>query len=74
MNLSIEHDDVVLLRELLDAAYRDLKVEIADTDNSRFKAALRERERRLVELLDRFGGPLRDRDLRSPNETHQASR
>lgn len=58
MNLHIEPDQVELLREVLDSAFRDLRYEVADTDNSMFKAKLRDRERALRELLDLVGGPL----------------
>jgi hypothetical protein len=58
MDLHLDADDAVLLRQLLDAAFRDLRMEIADTDNFEFKEALRAREARLSALLDQVGGPL----------------
>ena len=61
MQLELSESDLELLRDILDSEYRDLKYEIADTDNSTFKASLTERERRLSSLLDQVGGPLPDR-------------
>lgn len=61
MQLELSESDLELLREVLDSEYRDLKYEISNTDNSTFKAGLTERERRLVAMLDRVGGPLPDR-------------
>ena len=62
MHLTLDDEQRALLRELLDSAYRDLRYEIADTDNSRFKDELREREAEVGALLDLVGGPLPDRD------------
>jgi hypothetical protein len=61
MNLHLEPEQAELLREILDSAYRDLRYEVADTDNSEYKRQLRERERALRDLLDLVGGPLPDR-------------
>jgi hypothetical protein len=61
MNLQLEPAQVDLLREVLESTFRDLRYELADTDNSAFKAELRDRERALGELLDLVGGPLPDR-------------
>jgi inorganic pyrophosphatase len=61
MHLDLDDDQVVMLRTLLDEAYRDLRYEIADTDNSVFKSQLRARETELAALLDKVGGPLPDR-------------
>ena len=58
MHLDLDDVQEGLLRELLDEAYRDLRYEIADTDNSEFKTQLRTREARIGELLDKVGGPL----------------
>jgi hypothetical protein len=62
MQLTLDDGQQALLRELLDYAYRDLRYEIADTNNSRFKEELREREAEVGALLDLVGGPLPDRD------------
>ena len=45
---------------MLDAALRDLRFEIADTDNAHYKQQLREREAVLRNLLEPLGGPLPD--------------
>ena len=58
MHLDLNDEQEGLLRELLDEAYRDLRYEIADTDNSEFKMQLRKREAQIGELLDKVGGPL----------------
>lgn len=62
MNIQLEAAQVELLREILDGTFRDLRYEVADTDNSRFKDELREREAEVGALLDLVGGPLPDRD------------
>ena len=60
MNLQLDSAQVGLLREILDSSFRDLRYEVADTNNSTYKQELRERERALSELLDLRGGPLPD--------------
>jgi hypothetical protein len=60
MNVEFDSAQMVLLREILDSAFRDLRYEVADTNNSKYKEQLRERERALSELLDLVGGPLPD--------------
>jgi hypothetical protein len=61
VDLHIDDDHVVVLREVLDAALRDLRFEIADTDNARFRQQLLGRETVLRALLEPLGGPLPDR-------------
>ena len=61
MDLRIDDAHVGLLRDVLDAALRDLRFEIADTDNAQYKQQLRERESVLRDLLEPLGGPLPDR-------------
>ena len=61
MDLSIDEEHVAVLRELLDSAYRDMKVEIADTNVSSYKQELRTREAIILDLLTDVGGPLPDR-------------
>lgn len=61
MNLQLDTAQVGLLREILDSAYRDLRYEQADTDNSEYKRMLRERQHALADLLELVGGPLPDR-------------
>jgi hypothetical protein len=58
MHLDLSDDQANLLRELVDEAYRDLRYEIADTDNSQFKEQLRKRESEVIVLLDLLGGPI----------------
>jgi hypothetical protein len=58
MHLDLDDDQLELLREILDGAYRDLRYEIADTDNSEYRDRLRLRESRLAELIDMTGGPV----------------
>jgi hypothetical protein len=60
MNLQLDAAQAELMREVLDSAFRDLRYEVADTDNSRYKRQLRDREQALRELLDLVGGPLPD--------------
>jgi hypothetical protein len=62
MHLTLDNQQQGLLRELLDSVYRDLRYEVADTDNSRYKEELREREAEVGALLDLVGGPLPDVD------------
>jgi hypothetical protein len=62
MHLTLDNEQQALLRELLDSAYRDLRYEVADTDNSRYKEELRQRAAEVGALLDLVGGPLPDAD------------
>lgn len=61
MELHLDTAQAALLRDVLDSAFRDLRYEVASTDNSAFKERLRERERAMEHLLDLVGGPLSDR-------------
>jgi len=58
MHLNLDTEQTALLREVLDSTFRDLRYEIADTNNSEFKAHLRQRESAMKALLDMVGGPL----------------
>ncbi|MGD9791986.1 MAG: hypothetical protein AB7V43_00790 [Acidimicrobiia bacterium] len=60
MIIELDTDQIALLRELLDHEYRNLKYEIADTDSSEFRAALKARREVLRSVLDLTGGPLPD--------------
>jgi hypothetical protein len=60
VELSLDGPQAELVRELLDRDLRDLRFEIADTDNSSFKGELREREELLRTVLAQLGGPLPD--------------
>ena len=61
MNIELDDDQSELLREVLDSAFRDLRYEIADTDNTTYKEGLRAREVVLSSILTKLGGPLPDR-------------
>lgn len=52
MELPLDQAQSTLLRDLLISAWSDLRYEIADTDNSTYKAALRDRESVLISILD----------------------
>jgi hypothetical protein len=58
MELTLSDDERALLQEVLSSAFRDLRMEIVDTDNHAYKARLRERETLLKGILDRVGGVL----------------
>ena len=60
MNIELDDNQSELLREVLDSAFRDLRYEIADTDNTTYKAGLRSREAVLSSILSMLGGPLPD--------------
>lgn len=60
MDLHLDETEAELLRSILDREFRDTRMEIADTDNSRFKGELRERNELVRAVLDRLGGPLPD--------------
>ena len=49
-----------MLRDVLDAALRELRGEIADTDDWDYRQEERERESVLRDLLEPLGGPLPD--------------
>ena len=49
--LSLTDQEQALLLELLDGTYRDLKMEISNTDTSTFKDQLKEREHLLENLI-----------------------
>lgn len=61
MIIELDESQVELLRNVLDSAFRDLRYEVADTDNSNYKAGLRAREVALASILSQVGGPLPDR-------------
>lgn len=62
VDLNLTEEQRSLLQEILDREYRDARYEIADTDRSSFKDALRERNVQLRTILDLVGGPLPDRE------------
>jgi hypothetical protein len=61
MNIELDDSQTELLREVLDSAFRDLRYEVADTDNTTYKENLRAREVLLGSILSKVGGPLPDR-------------
>jgi hypothetical protein len=61
MQLQLSSDQVELLREVLDRAFRDLRSEVVATDPSDFKHELRDREAMLSGILQMVGGPLPNR-------------
>ncbi len=56
--MTLDQDEALLLREVLDGTLRDLRYEIADTDNMSYRRGLRERQEHLKALLEKLGGPL----------------
>lgn len=58
MDLSLTEAERALLQEVLSSAYRDLRMEIADTDNFEYRRGLESREVQLKTILDRIGGLL----------------
>lgn len=58
MRLELNDTQAEELHRLVDHAYRDLRYEIADSDVSTFKDALRARGAVVAEILDMLGGPI----------------
>jgi hypothetical protein len=58
VQLELDEAQASVLREVVDAAVRDLSHEIADTDTPSFRAGLKERRDRLREILAGLGGPI----------------
>ena len=54
LELKLEPPEVELLREILDESLRDLKYEIANTDNLTYKHRLKERQALLRSVLDKL--------------------
>lgn len=55
-HLELTSEESTVLVEVLTSTLGDLRAEIADTDNSHFKAMLKDREQVLTSLLRRFEG------------------
>jgi len=53
--LTLTEQERALLQDVLSACLSDLRMEIADTDNSFFKQDLRERKAALIALLEKVG-------------------
>jgi len=58
MELSLGEDERELLQQVVSSAFRDLRMEIADTDNAEYRHDLQGREAVLKSILDRVGGLL----------------
>lgn len=58
MDLALTDDERDLLRQLLSSAFRDLRMEIAGTDNAEYRQELLAREATMKAILDRVGGLL----------------
>jgi hypothetical protein len=58
MELSLNQDEQDLLQQVLSSAFRDLRMEVSNTDNAEYRRELRAREASLKALLDRVGGLL----------------
>jgi hypothetical protein len=58
VDLHLDAAQADLLRELLSIDARDLRFEIADTDNFGYKQSLRQRDMVLRSILDQLGGEL----------------
>jgi hypothetical protein len=54
MELKLDNREVEVLRATLENAWRDLRYEIADTDNPTFKRQLEEREAIIKSIIDRL--------------------
>ena len=54
MELTLEPPEIELLRAILDESLRDLKYEIANTDNLEYKHRLKERQALLRSILDKL--------------------
>jgi hypothetical protein len=58
MDLSLSEEERELLQDVLSSTYRDLRMEIANTDNMEYRQLLRSRQAALEALLERVGGLL----------------
>jgi hypothetical protein len=54
MDIHLDTSQTVTLRDTLDSTLRELRFEIAGTDNARFKAGLRDRERVIRSILEQL--------------------
>ena len=55
MQIDLSSEELFLLAELLRRDYQELREEIYKTENSRFKADLRAKEKLIASLLERLG-------------------
>jgi hypothetical protein len=58
MDLSLDATQADVLRDVLSSAARELRFEIADTDNMSYKQSLRQRDAVLRSILAQLGGEL----------------
>jgi hypothetical protein len=58
MQLRLKDQQLYLLREILDSAYRDLTYEINSTDSSGFREQLIRRRDMVRSMLVQLGGPI----------------
>lgn len=56
MELHLDDSHSHLLRELLDDAWLDLRCEIDNTHEAKYRQVLKERQRILLFILDQFDG------------------
>ena len=56
MQLILDEAALGVVRDVLDTAARDLRYEIADTDNAEFKHGLEQRAEVLRSVIDQLGG------------------
>jgi hypothetical protein len=54
--LNLTDDEVALLTGVIDQVIADLRYEVADTDNSRFRDELRERRARIEAIAPNLAG------------------
>jgi hypothetical protein len=54
INLELTEEQAAELKSLLDGSLGDMSVEIADTDNPRFRASLMQRRQQLTEVAGRL--------------------
>jgi len=55
MNIELSSEESEALREVLEGALSDLRMEVADTEDQTFREALKAREKALRSVLDRLG-------------------
>jgi len=55
MNVDVSEDEAAVLRETLQSALSDLRMEVADTEDQGLREELKTRERVLAALIERLG-------------------
>jgi len=48
-------EELELLREILESDLSELRMEIADTDNSRYKEGLKHRKQIMMDIMEKLG-------------------